>query len=51
MSKLIDVEVRLPTATIEALQDIAKMTGLKAEQVARVFVAMYVRQHTPKDTK
>ena len=44
-ARLINVEVRLPTSTIEELEAIAKLCGLKPEQVARVLVALYVRKN------
>lgn len=43
-AKLIDVELRLPRETLEELEAVAKLSGLKPEQVARVLLALFIRR-------
>lgn len=44
MIRLINVDLKLPLSTIAELEAVAKLAGVKPETVAKVLLAVFMRQ-------
>ena len=48
MSKVIEMEVRLPKPLMDEVRALAKLAGLSPESVIKLALATEIRRHTPR---